>query len=244
MISGRRKRESVSKELIQMGRHFVFSEDTKTREHYIREIKKRISNKYHVGINDVEIIEPDPKKSYNTIGLVERAIKIVSDRVKSGDVTDHVWIFFDKDDFPWDDYKKAIEKTLSLNTIKNGAKNNTYHPCDKKGIAWHACFSNRNFELWYLLHFNCFESKISKRDDYIKRLNEKLQTTGSNYKKGDSTTLERIWKAGGSTEKAIKYAKKLYKANDKQEPSTKVYEFAEFFYPYLDLHGLSKLDKP
>lgn|GEM_PF-5295270 len=62
MISGRRKRESVSKELIQMGRHFVFSEDTKTREHYIREIKKRISNKYHVGINDVEIIEPDPKK--------------------------------------------------------------------------------------------------------------------------------------------------------------------------------------
>ena len=234
MINKRRKNESVSSALIQMGKHFVFSEDTKTCDFYIEVIKKHISKKYSVGINSVNIIRPDPKKSYNTIGLVKRAIEIVKKKVAIGDKPDHVWIFFDKDDFPDHDFKSAIDTTLKLNTMINGKKNNTYHPCDKDGIAWHACFSNRCFELWYLLHFDYVTSKVAKRDDYIKRINNHLEENGVSYAKEDNNSLEKIWDAGGSTKKAIKYAEKLFEENNINEPSTKVYEFAKFFNPYLN----------
>ena len=40
--------------------------------------------------------------------------------------------------------------------------------------------------------------------------------------------------AGGSIEKAIKSAKKLCEKNKAANPSTKVYEFAEYFKSYME----------
>jgi hypothetical protein len=45
----------------------------------------------------------------NTIDLVERTKDIVKDYKKKDQIFDQVWCVFDKDDFPIDNFNKAIE---------------------------------------------------------------------------------------------------------------------------------------
>ena len=59
-------RRSIPDELMQFGRHLVYSEGTKTEPNYVESIKDEIATKYKCDINAIEIIIGNKDKSYNT----------------------------------------------------------------------------------------------------------------------------------------------------------------------------------
>ncbi len=149
---------------------------------------------------------------YNTYTLVKRTIEIMNTEKKKGIYYDQVWSVFDRNDFPTQNFNKAFDI----------AKNN------KIRIA----YSNNAFELWYLLHFQYFDSAIL-RTDYISKL---YQLLGHEYKKNSGTIYAEILEKQNC---AIQNAKKLlegYGNNfnpEKANPSTTVYKLVEELNKYL-----------
>lgn len=225
-------RKSLPMQYLRFGRHLIYSEGTKTEPNYIGNIWKNIAAGYKQGRNEICIIGADDKKSYNTVNLVNFAFSDVGRRLKEGETINHVWIFFDKDDF--NDFDRAHEQIERKNDSE--IKNAEDFPYDKQtGISWHSCWSNECFELWLCLYFDYLHSN-NIRKTYIDHLNnvKKLKSAGFEYKKNMNNIHDILESAGGSAEKAIMYAKKLYKANGIQSPSTGVYRFAEYFLPYME----------
>ncbi len=107
-------RNQLPHELQSIGRHLVYSEGTKTEPKYIDNIKRLIAKKYQVNHNSIEIIIAN-EESTNTIYLVEMAKNDVRNRLKNDEKIDHIWIFFDKDDFPIKNYNKANATIHKLN---------------------------------------------------------------------------------------------------------------------------------
>lgn len=66
---------------------------------------------------------------------------------------DRIWVVFDKNSFPPDNYNRAVDLA------------------EKNGFGC-AC-SNEAFELWYLLHFVFFDTAIS-RDQYQVKLSKRV----------------------------------------------------------------------
>lgn len=226
-----RGRISIPFELINFGNHLVYSEGLVTEKNYIEEIKKCIADKYKVKPNYINVIFCS-NKSYNTKSLVEYAIKDINKRIKNEKI-DHVWIFFDKDDFPKDQFDSAIrminEKNNSEEVNIDGFK---YEK--ETGITWHECHSNEAFELWYCLYYDYICSKLT-RNDYIKHLENRneLKSISFKYDKTNNDMHSILIKNGGNVDSAIKNAKKLELINNYDNPSTSVYKFVEYFKPYF-----------
>jgi len=69
----------------------------------------------------------------NTLSLVDIATSI-RDKAAQGDYPyDYIWVIFDRDSFPADNFDNAINKAVAC--------------------GMNAGWSNEAFELWYLLHF-------------------------------------------------------------------------------------------
>lgn len=224
-------RSAVPVELLQFGIHLVYAEGTKSEPFYINNIKQRISDKYLCSPNDVNIIPVSSKQSHSTTRLVKYAMNDVKNRIKGGKHIDHVWIFFDKDDF--DGYKEAHESIVKLNNSDDcNADGFKYEK--KTGIAWHSCPSNQCFELWYCLHYGYY-NVAHDRKYYIEFLEKRpqLKKTGFVYEKSMTDLYDILTHNGGSVDNAIKYAKKLEKLNGISDPSTGVYTFMEYFKEYL-----------
>lgn len=227
-------RKNLPVELVKFGRNLVYSEGIKTEPYYIESIKKSIGNKYKCNPNDIEIVPVNKEdKSYNTLGLVEYAIKDVNERLKKHEFIDHVWLFFDKDSFPKEDFYNAHKKIIGLNNSEN---ENVYGFKYQKenGIVWHSCATNEAFELWLCLYFDNIQNSMGRKD-YIVHLNniQKLKNIGFNYEKNQKDIHQILSANGGNIKNAIKWAKKLCENNILENPSSYIYEFAEFFYPYL-----------
>lgn len=79
-----------------------------------------------------------------------------------------IWCVFDKDEFPDEQFAEAIKV----------ARNNNIR------IA----YSNPSFELWYLLHYDCHKSSIS-RQICIDKLSKKL---GYTYDKNDRRMYDKL----------------------------------------------------
>lgn len=228
-------RKNLPKELLQFGRHLVYSEGTKTEPYYVENIKDSIASKYNCPSNEIEIISVNKEKtSYNTIGLFKYAEKDIKKRLQKKEHIDHVWVFFDKDDFPFEDFNIAHKTIQKMNNSKDlnldGFKYN-----NKTGIAWHSCWSNEAFELWLCLYFHYIESSLS-REQYKEHLNNipSLKKIGFNYEKKLSGIHKLLQENGGVMKNAIKHAKKLEELNGIQNPSTGVYQFAEYFQLYME----------
>lgn len=224
-------RKFLPKELIQFGRHLVYSEGTKTEPFYVDNIKKLIAEKYKCHQNDIELIPVSRKKSYNTLSLVQNAEKDVNKRLKNNEQINHVWIMFDKDDFTHFDEAHNLILTLN-NSKKLNVDGFKYQESTK--ISWHSCWSNESFELWLCLYFTYYTSANSRKD-YITHLEEikPLKDTGFIYEKNLVDIHDTLVLNGGSIQRAIKFAKKLEKANNIANPSTGMYQFAEYFLPYM-----------
>lgn len=94
---------------------------------------------------------------------------IVKKAIKESKKYDQVWCVFDRDSFPPHNFNRAFDLVKSKPKIK---------------IA----YSNEAFELWYLLHYNYYDTALS-RIQYEGKLTELL---GYKYKKNSTTMYEEL----------------------------------------------------
>ncbi len=137
----------------------------------------------------------------NTKSLINETLKIIRKEKKNGITYDQVWCVFDRDDFPLQNFNAAIDMA------------------QKKGIK--TAYSNESFELWYLLHFQYYDSSLS-RHQYRNMLKKHLKHA---YRKNSLSMYKELFP---NQEKAIKNAEKLFKSYQspnpgKDNPSTTVH---------------------
>jgi hypothetical protein len=142
---------------------------------------------------------------YNTVSLINEAIRIKNEAIQKKEPYIEVWCVFDKDDFPIESFENAI-KLAAKNQIK-------------------CAYSIEAFELWYLLHFNFYDSALS-RLQYQKKLSELLKKP---YKKNDDGMYSILRK---KQSRAIQNARKLFFRQcssplKDQNPVTTVFELVE-----------------
>ena len=162
---------------------------------------------------DVVVDSVDPlNMAYNAQSIVSKIEK--ENRIK----LNHVWVVFDKDDFPNDNFDNTIMKLNSMSS---------------DNIKYHALWSNKCFELWLLLNFVRNQAAISV-SEYMTKLSEYL---GEKYKKNDKDIFNKIIAKRGRISTAIRYAKSLIgnSAPSANDPATTVYEFFEFYIKYLNI---------
>ncbi|MHA0856185.1 RloB family protein [Paenibacillus sp. CMAA1364] len=164
-----------------------------------------------------DIIEVDIfGEGKNTDSLVMEAIRRKSAAEKLGKPYVQVWVVFDRDSFPIRNFQRAINL------------------CDSSGIKY--AVTNESFELWYLLHYNYYDSAMS-RDQYSEKLSLEL---GRKYEKNQKDIYELL---KDKQEQAIKRAKKLRKFQFdakgyhdfcNSNPVTTVYELIEVLNDYIE----------
>lgn len=143
-------------------------------------------------------------KGRNTDSLVEYAIRLKKKR-KGSERYDQVWCVFDRDSFPPQQFNRALE-LASKNNIR-------------------VAYSNEAFELWFLLHFNYYDTAMS-RAQYAEKLSELL---GREYKKNDGD-LYRILlsKQSIAIRNANNLLEKYVPSNPcEDKPSTTVHHLVE-----------------
>jgi hypothetical protein len=181
----------------------IVCEGTKTEPNYFKALQKVLP----LGTVELRV----DGIGLNTIGLVNYAI---AERDNACRKFDRVWVVFDKDDFPDNNFNGAIAKAIT-----NGIK-----------CAW----TNEAFELWFLLHFQYVNTGMS-RDQYKDFLEREIRIKAGNstyrYMKNAEDTFE-ILKLYGDQLQASKWAKKLHETyvDDKyaiHNPCTRVYELIE-----------------
>jgi hypothetical protein len=139
-------------------------------------------------------------------GLIEAAKKEIKKRRLEG-LPDYyyVWLVFDKDEIPDDEFNRVIDMMPELS--------------GKRGLGsslvsqWACAWSNEAFELWYLLHFCEQLGGAVKRDNLKKMLEDAVRTNTEDknfvYKKNDSGMFTRLEQF---TPKAIERAERaMYK---------------------------------
>ena len=137
---------------------------------------------------------------------------------KDPDKYKHIWLAYDKDDFPKVDFDNTYSKCKSLSGNGNS-------------VIYHALWSNECIEYWFLLHFMALDSAIHRKE-YYPKLTECL---GSKYEKNrkDIYTLLKP-----NIKKAINNAQRIAGDNKGLPPSqctpgTAVYEIFEMLESYL-----------
>ena len=192
----------------------ILCEGEKTEPYYFKEIKDRINNKYR------DKITVDVKSSgKGRLELLEEA----QDRVqKLKDKPNHVWLVYDKDDFPKDEFDNTVYKIKNINKTSK--------------IKYHALWSNQCIEAWFLLHFIDLKVDIT-REQYIKKITENWRKEGitEKYAKNDLEIYNKLEKY---QDKAIQRAKTIMKENkgkapSKIAPASNVYEIIEKLNVYL-----------
>ena len=198
--------------MIQPEYHLIISEGTKTEPAYFDAIKRNINayykNKIHLEIKGV---------GNNTIALFKEAQNLVRHNPNK---YNHVWIVYDTDDFPAHDIDIIVEQ------CKNYSDSET---------TYHAIWSNQCIELWFLLHFNYFESDVHRKEYFPKLSSYFKKYFQIEYQKNLSDIFQMF---RPYTDIAIKNAKRLHEKNHDKSPSqsapgTQVYELVELLYPYF-----------
>jgi hypothetical protein len=137
-------------------------------------------------------------KGYNTVSLVELAMK-EREGHKRGPF-DQVWAVFDKDIFSDEQFNRALELAENENI--------------------RVAYSIEAFEIWYLLHFQYFDSAMSRKQysDKLDREMDKLPGSIGKYAKARSDMYE-ILEPYMNT--AINNAEKLLAHHGNKKPAEK-----------------------
>ncbi len=141
---------------------------------------------------------------YNSESLVKKTIEEHKKFKKDKVTFSQVWCVFDKDEWADEQIRKAFRLAME----------------NKIFIA----YSNEAFELWYFLHFDYCDSRLS-RDGWIEKLNERLDIT---YDKTQAVTTMMYDKLDDIQHIAIKNATRLYNTYEplytpeKDNPSTTI----------------------
>ena len=146
---------------------------------------------------------------YNTTSLVKEAIRLKNEALKKREPYIEVWCVFDKDDFPFANVRDAIV-LANENKIK-------------------CAYSIEAFELWYMLHFNYYDSALSRKQ-YKEKLSELI---GKTYQKNDDGMYKLLSRRQST---AIQNARKLFmqqykKPFTEKNPITTVFWLVERLLP-------------
>ena len=216
-----RGRRDIPNILVPFGRHLVYAEGTKTEPLYVEDLRVFVSEMLEVKKEDIEIIPVKTSKSQHTVDLVDYAIKDVERRKRKQEIITNVWIFYDKDDYKdFDDTYRLIRERDELDA----------------DIEWKACWSNECFEVWVYHYFENLETSI-ERDQYIKKINAFLKKHGckEEYTKNRKGLHHFLTQYGGDIRKAVQFMKsKDVNSDIKPNPSSGIYQFAEFILAYID----------
>lgn len=204
----RDKRKEETKE--ERKYYLLFCEGARTEPNYFLSIKSKLPK------NVVEL-DIDPAGGKNTISLVTHAIQTLpAYQKKNPTINFEVWIVFDKDSFPNSNFDNAINMA-SANQFK-------------------CAYSNEAFELWYLLHFEYYNTGISRKQ-YGKLLTKHLKVK---YEKNDAGIYKLLQEnENSSQEAAIERAKKLEKNHlgstpSSSNPVTTVYKLVEELNKFIE----------
>ncbi|MBV6425594.1 MAG: hypothetical protein KIPDCIKN_00075 [Haliscomenobacter sp.] len=195
----------------------IVCEGAKTETNYFEELKKNLPK----GVLDTMQLDI-LGEGRNTVSLLEKAekIRVYRERSMPGSY-DQVWVVFDRDGFPKEQFNQTI--------VKAGQSVPQIH------CAW----SNKAFELWYLLHFAFYQDAASQ-DQYTKRLEKAISKhrSGYQYDKSDPNMYELL-RQYGDERKAIEWAKELEsRYSDRNyadhNPCTTVYRLVEELNAFLE----------
>ena len=146
---------------------------------------------------------------YNTISLVKEAVRLKNEALRKREPYIEVWCVFDKDDFPFVNVRDAIV-LANENQIK-------------------CAYSIEAFELWYMLHFNFYDSALSRKQ-YKEKLSQLLE---KKYQKNDDGMYKLLSRRQST---AIHNARRLYmqqykKPFTERNPLTTVFWLVERLLP-------------
>ena len=113
---------------VQMTRHLVVSEGTETEPRYFEGLRDALG-----AANGRKLAVVVKGSGLHTLDLLEWAQEYCR---RAPDTFDHVWLVFDKDDFPAADFDETGRRCEALGSSP----------------TFHALWSNPCFELWPLLH--------------------------------------------------------------------------------------------
>ncbi len=122
-------------------RFLIVCEGTETEPRYFKSFPVPSKDVVIVGTGD------------NTLNVVEVALVLRAEAKRNDEPYDQVWVVFDKDSFPAENFNNAIYKA------------------EAKGLL--VAESNEAFELWFILHYNLYHTAITRRQ-YNHNLSEIL----------------------------------------------------------------------
>lgn len=189
--------------------YLIVCEGEKTEPKYFESLKESLPR----GVLELTNIDIDGTGK-NTLSIIDEAKKLKKKyEEKYLRKIDNVWTVFDKDSFPSRNFNNAINKGENSRP--------------KINCAW----TNEAFELWYLLHFNYYNTGIP-REQYQslleKEINKAANTSDYKYEK-NSEEMFSILNQYGSQETAIRNAEKLEslyhdRSYSDHNPCTKVHK--------------------
>ena len=189
--------------------YLIVCEGEKTEPNYFESLKESLPR----GVLELTNIDIDGTGK-NTLSIIEEAKKLKKKyEEKYLGKIDNVWAVFDKDSFPSNNFNNAINK---------GANSRPKINC-----AW----TNEAFELWYLLHFNYYNTGVPRgryQKLLEKEINNSANTSDFKYQK-NSKEMFSILNQYGSQEKAIANAERLEglyhdRSYSNHNPCTKVHK--------------------
>lgn len=205
--------QRTHRRLLLPERHLFVTEGTKTEPNYLNGMIDCICQKCGAGARrQFRVIgEGD-----NTLSLLEKAEK---HQKNDADGFQHVWILYDKDDFPPDSFDNTVGRCEALNKR---------YVEESRDLRFHAIWSNQCLELWFLLHYVYMDTDID-RAIYRKKLSEQI---GRHYDKNDEFIFQTLLPHMNT---AVKHSKKLLQSYPKvlspsaKAPCTNIHELIDFF---------------
>jgi hypothetical protein len=182
-------------EIRKLRRYLIVSEDAKSGLDYL------LSFKVPSKIVQIE----SEGGAGNTISVVERALKLREQAIRSKSPYVQVWCVIDRDEHPLERYRSAFRLAKDYPDVT---------------VIW----ANECFEIWYLMHF-CYRDTSIGRGALRKEL-EKPAYLNRPYDKADSEVFELL---RDRRDAAIKNARRLSQSNRSNEvnPSTNLHELVE-----------------
>jgi hypothetical protein len=177
-------------------RLLILCEDTKSSRLYLKQ--------FPFDPNEVQI--ECIGTGMNTDSLMEEAVRWKKKAETAKAPYDQIWVVFDKDDFPLQNFNRAFDLARSHSTIR-------------------ACWSNECFELWYLLHF-CYRDTSVGRTEIWKLISGYI---GEDYDKADARVFEKL---ESKITDALRHAARLDYQNSvtgqpRRNPSTRAHELVK-----------------
>lgn len=211
----RRGRRTTATQLVQMTRHLIICEGKQTEPLYFEGMKKALG-----AVNGRKLAVVVRGTGKHTLDLLDCALDCCR---YAAETYNHIWLVFDKDDFPAAEFDAMERKCAELSDSSR---------------TFHALWSNPCFELWPLLHLN-YSTAPMNATGCQRQLGSVLdRELGLTYRKNMGGLYEALASrrvvATRNAVKLVAYHKDLGESKPSDcNPCTRVGEIFEELGPYL-----------